>query len=85
MRHSINVDYCKDVCECNFLGVRAIFSGDATVHWLILFNSFLAKQLNIVCSINTKLLCPYAQVCSAKTTYVLDSANFVAAKINAAL
>ena len=60
--------------------VRAIFLGGARVHWLILFNSFLAKQLNIVCSINTKLLCPCVPVCSAKTTYVSDSANFVAAK-----
>ena len=44
---------CADVCEFNFLMVRAIFSGGARVHWLILFNSFLAKQLNIACSINT--------------------------------
>ena len=61
--------------------VRAIFSGGARVHWLILFNSFLAKQLNISCSINTKLLCPCVPVCSAKTTFVSDSANFVATKI----
>ena len=54
------------------------------MHWLILFNSFLAKQLNIVCSINRKLLCPCVQVCSAKTTYVSDSANFVA-PINTAI
>ena len=46
---------CADVCEFNFLMVCAIFSGGARVHWLILFNSFLAKQLNIACSINTKL------------------------------
>ena len=82
---AVDGDYCKDVCEFNFLMVCAIFSGGARVHWLILFNSFLAKQLNIACSINTKLLCPWVPVCSAKTTYVSDSANFVAAKIIAAL
>ena len=65
--------------------VRAIFSGGARVHWLNYFNSFLAKQLNIACSVNAKLLCPWVPVCSAKTTYVSDSANFVAAKIIAAL
>ena len=51
---------CADVCEFNFLMVCDIFSGGARVHWLILFNSFLAKQLNIVCSINTKLFAYYA-------------------------
>ena len=77
---------CADVCEFNFLMVCAIFSGGARVHWLILFNSFLAKQLNIVCSINTKLFtyCTLAHRFvqpKLATIYVSDSANFVAAKI----
>ena len=77
---------CADDCEFKFLMVCIIFSGGARVHWLILFNSFLAKQLNIVCSINTKLFtyCALAhrfvQPKLAYIPYVSDSANFVAAK-----
>ena len=75
-------DYA-DVCEFNFNGV---------CHFLRRCKSALVDSFQLILSKAVEyclqhqhkvihLVCSCAQVCSAKTLFVSDSANFVAAKI----
>ena len=51
-------DYCADVCELNYLMVRAIFLGGARVQRLILFQLILSKAVEYCLQYQQKAIAP---------------------------